>query len=177
MNIFSGDPILKWEKMLCTFCGNPTGCNSGCEDVPVKERVANMMSINGQIKRLYNANCYFKQLNTWIAYTNFPVSKSLIEKLAKISGIESINPLSAYSFEIDIAKIYDENKVKQNIVSAYKTFIKEKQALISTKKQLQNNQVLVFPNGAKYIARTSEEKLLAEEIDQMFGNIQRTEEN
>lgn len=166
----NSEPLLKWEKVMCEFCGEPTGPCSKCESVPKEDRLAKVMTIGGQIRRLYDKNCYYKATNLWIAHTNYPVSASLMEKLIPIPGIDIITPDGPYSFIVEIARIFGEESVKKQIAINYRTFIKGKQALVATKKQVAANQEIVFPNGSKFIAHTTEEKQIAQDLRQMFEN-------
>lgn len=51
----------------------------------------------------------------WLGYTNFGITKGVLEKLQKVEGVDALKVLSRYSFCIGVGKLFEFNEVRQNI--------------------------------------------------------------
>lgn len=51
----------------------------------------------------------------WLGYTNFGITKSVVDKLQKIEGVDALKVLSRYSFCIGVGKMFEFTEVRQNI--------------------------------------------------------------
>lgn len=59
-----------------------------------------------------------KIFNFWVGHTNFPVTKSMGDKIESTLGVELYLPLSPYRFRIGIAKLFEEQDVMESIKAA-----------------------------------------------------------
>jgi len=157
---FVDEPTLAWTKVLCPICGEPTGPKSLCYKNPPENLPANKRKLLSKqvIMPIYSYNCVYRQDNVWEANTNYPVSNPLLRTLKNIKGVERIIPVKTHVFHLIIGKLFDEKIVKQEINLAYRTFIKELQALESSLSKDSDilDRVkycgLVFPNGKTWKA-------------------------
>lgn len=165
---FKEDPILKWSKVLCPVCSEPTGPCSKCYENPPKEipiHKRKLISKTDGIMPIYQKNCAFRRANLWEASINYPFSQPLLKILSKIQGIDNISPTNRiYGFQIAISDLFDEREVKSRISAAYRSFIKEIQ--VSERNLLGENtdnisienkyKGIVLPNGTEWIPKLEE---------------------
>lgn len=57
----------------------------------------------------------YKRFEMWIGNTDFNVSQSFVNKVAKIRGIELVKPLSRYTFIIGIGKLFKFDEIRLSI--------------------------------------------------------------
>lgn len=152
-SIFTLDPQIRWTKVLCQFCKQPTGPCSKCYEIPDEDRLAEVISVNNTIVALYSKNCHFRQTNIWKASTNFPVSAQLLRKLEEVPGTDYISASLPYGFTISVAPLFPEDEVKKQLTAAARVFIKEKQALSGLGKALTiRQQVFGLPPATAEIS-------------------------
>lgn len=169
---FAKDPQLQWEKVYCPICGEPTGEKSKCYEI----EPSNVAQINPMMALMptYSIDCTYRRTNIWSGNVNYVISNDLLVRWQTIEGVEAFNVMTPYNFQIHIAKLFDEEKVKQEIVRVFNTFIKEMQAIeldILPKEKEQEVFKINFPNGASFVPKTSEEKRLCKEILDDFPNV------
>lgn len=51
----------------------------------------------------------------WLGYTNFGITKNVLDKLQKVEGVDALKVLSRYSFCVGVGKLFEFNEVRQNI--------------------------------------------------------------
>lgn len=51
----------------------------------------------------------------WLGYTNFGITKSVLDKLQRVEGVDALKVLSRYSFCLGVGKLFEFNEVRQNI--------------------------------------------------------------
>lgn len=157
---FTADPDIRWSKVLCPVCNEPTGPKSKCyenppADIPIHKR--KLMSKQAGITPIYSLSCAFRKTSLWEVIINYPVSKPLVDKLRSIKGVDGIIPIKVYTFQVAISEIFDEAIVKQEINICFKTFIKHMQGLecdtIMGETDIKiepKYQGIVFPNGQEW---------------------------
>jgi hypothetical protein len=137
---FDNDPLIRWTREQCLYCGNPTGAELDCGDPKVKP----LLTPPGT----FTSACAFRKENGWIVDVNYPVSKTLLETLQKITGVETIFPLSPYKFKIVVANLHDVVDIKRKITTAYKALIKSVQ-VVAESETIQNIDVDI--GGEKFV--------------------------
>jgi hypothetical protein len=153
---FKQDPQITWTKVLCPVCNQPTGPQSECYKNPPKnipEHKRKIKHISLGLLPIFSKNCVFRNDNMWQADINYPVSQVLLKKIKEISGIEKINPIKSYAFQISVGKLFDEKSVKQEVNIAYKILIKELGSieLGDSEYVLTPDYIgIVFPNGKQF---------------------------
>jgi hypothetical protein len=154
---FNKDPLITWSKVYCVICNQPTGPKSECyrliddEKNPPHKRSLNHPDMG--IIPVFSQNCLFRQENLWKADINYPFSRSLLDRIKFINGIDRVVPLKKYTFQISIASHFDETKIKSEINMVYRTFIKEMQSLELSMEVDKNEELnkligIEFPNGS-----------------------------
>ena len=131
MRFFNKEPTIEWDKVYCPICGNPSGPSSKCYEqapanMPAHKR--KILSKHSGIIPIYSKACVFRQDNLWEGSINYPVSKPLINRLAKIEGIDKLVPTKPHSFHISISKSFNEAEVRRKVNTVYKAFINEMQS-------------------------------------------------
>lgn len=144
----SMEPSITWLKTLCKFCKEPCGSNKPCEkeldeNIPVSER---LLEINGQFISIFSEDCFYKTKNLWSFNVNFPVSASLIREISLIPGVEGVWPITKYSGGVHISSVFPEKDVQLAVAAKYKTFIKSKQAELSSNENKVTLKPYKFPN-------------------------------
>lgn len=56
-----------------------------------------------------------KLFNLFIGHTNFPLTKTMCDKVAKVLGVEIYMTLSPYRFKIAVGKMFQEKDVMEEI--------------------------------------------------------------
>jgi hypothetical protein len=160
IKFFKDDPVISWTKVFCPICSAPSGSKSECYKNPPKNQ-PKIISQNGLPLPLYSTNCAFRSDNLWEIDVNYPVSEILLDKINDIQGIDRAFPTKKYTFQIVIAKNFEEKVVKNRVNEVFKTFIKEMQARESS--MIPTNQEkkyggIKFPNGEVYLVDSSEDE-------------------
>jgi hypothetical protein len=160
---FDREPELLWSKVMCPICHQPTGPKSECYNLDAAQTLPEYKkNITGKgtgILPIMSDNCTFRQNNLWKAEINYPVSRPLVQELAKVSGVDAVVPLpqTKYCFHVSVAKLFDEKTVKQEITRRYRQFIKEMSLQEGpTHEPSQTHTVGVrFPNGKEFVCNSS----------------------
>ena len=126
---WSASPEIRWEKVLCPICGQPTGPSSRCFEIePEGESEDKIMlrtiEINGSMAPILSTQCVFRKNNEYFFYTNFPLSHPLVTKIATVNGLEKIVIQSAYKGKITIAEQFEEDDIKVEVQEIYLNYIK-----------------------------------------------------
>ena len=56
-----------------------------------------------------------KIFNFWMGHTNFDISKSIVNIIEKIDGVETLDVFTRYRFRIAIGKAFDDSQIMRNI--------------------------------------------------------------
>ena len=153
------DPQINWQKVMCPFCGEPSGPESKCEEKAKDGKVRKTEHPKLGKLPIFSESCVFKQENLWQIHTNYPISEPLLNTLSKIQGIDRFLPIKPYTLQIVIAQLFSENEVQRSVNIAYRTFVKEIQTLVDTSVSDQESQyTLTMPNGKKYSGISEESK-------------------
>lgn len=152
---FSKEPEIRWTKVMCPVCNEPTGPSSECykikTDVPKHQRSMSHPQLG--ILPVFSENCAFRQNNLWEADLNYPVSSDLLDVIDKVSGVDNVVATKAYTFQIAIGKLFDEKRVKKMVNVAYKEFIKKLQKIeggLNGNEELKAKLVGIrLPNGVE----------------------------
>lgn len=155
---FSQDPTILWTKIACPMCGEPTGKQSRCFESPIAQKLeAYQCRIDHPklgIIPVFSQGCAFRNENLWQAELNYPVSEALLLEFKKISGVERISVTKSYTFQVSIASCFEERKIKSDISTAYKSFIKSLSVdwtNLHTVTKTDNLIGVEFPNGHKFL--------------------------
>lgn len=162
------EPKIMWTKYFCPMCKCPSGTDTKCEtlappDMPVTERLLQIG--NGYID-IFSKGCHFRNSNFWKMHINFPLSEPLREILAKLPGVEKLEPLTSNMATILINKLFNEKDVQSSINHAFTTFIKSKQAEIASI-QAEEPVNMEFPNKKQVLV----EPEIAAILKAQFGNL------
>lgn len=142
------DPQINWEKIMCPFCGEPSGPKSRCEEKAKDGKVRKTEHPKLGKLPIFGENCVFKQENLWQIHTNYPISEPLINVLTKVQGIDRILPIKPYTLQIVIAKLFSEEQVQKNVNMTYRAFAKEIQVLSNKDaSELESTHTVTMPNG------------------------------
>lgn len=88
----------------------------------------NLLGTPMGIISVYNQSDYNKSYNMWMCHTNFDVTKKHIIELNKIPGVDGLQPVSRYRFNVIIGYNFQEAEVKKEIE---KTLIGDKETFLS----------------------------------------------
>ena len=126
---WSSSPEIRWEKVLCPVCGQPTGPSSRCFEIePEGETEDRMMlrtiEMGGSMAPILSTQCVFRKSNDYFFYTNFPLSHPLVTKIATVNGLEKIVIQSPYKGKITIAEQFEEDDIKGQVQEIYLNYIK-----------------------------------------------------
>lgn len=144
---FDYDPMIRWSREICLYCHQPTGPDSGCENIQEEN---NLLCPPGT----FSIACPGKAGNGWIVDINFPVSRLLLARLEKVAGVAAIVPLDPYKFKVIIANLHDEAKVKQDLTAAYKDLIKSIQSVTETNQPI--GAIITSTNGISHTINFSD---------------------
>lgn len=115
----------------------------------------------GGIYQLHDRFSPSKQFNCWIGHTNFNVTRSVIESIEEVEGIEVLFPVSRYKFFMGVGKLFDFKNTRlniENILCDKHKFVEDNIDLdeetrvkvknIKKKLNKKNNwAIFIFPNG------------------------------
>lgn len=163
LQFFDKDPEISWQKISCPFCGEPTGPSSECHMIDDERKMTTHKTLG--ILPIFSLNCYFKNTNAWRADINYPVSGGLIKILSSIEGIDNVNPVGPYAFEIAIAKLFSEHDIKLEVNRSYRNFIKTMHVYELNKFNITKDKEFNYvklPNGKTVdISELTESEILA----------------
>ena len=132
---------LRIEKALCPICGKETGRSSDCYNIESDSHTINQdpissktIELNGTMLPIFSRQCYFRENNEFIAYSNYPISFPLITELSSISGIEQIIIKSTYKFRFTIGDQFDEHSVINSLKDGFFSIIKQAKEKINESK-------------------------------------------
>ncbi len=159
---FSKDPAIKWTKVLCPICGQPTGEASECyNDGPdLPEYKKKLVHKNLGALPIFSPSCVFRQNNLWECSVNYPVSSLLVSQIQDVAGVERCVATKKYTFQIVIGKTFEESEVKRLVNIVFKTFIKEMQSIEASRFSVEKNTQISgisFPNGILYLDESGKE--------------------
>ena len=126
---WSASPEIRWEKVLCPICGQPSGPSSRCYEIePEGEGEDKIMlktiEINGSMSPILSTQCVFRKSNDYFFYTNFPLSHPLVTKIGSVNGLEKVVIHSPYKGKITVAEQFEEEDVKKDVQETYLDYIK-----------------------------------------------------
>lgn len=107
---------------------------------------------------LFSEACLFRQQNLWRGNTNYGVSGLLVDRLALVEGLDSLEATGPYEITFAISRLFEEQAVKTTLSGAFRTFVKEMLAKRTPPEEITKTSVLgiTMPNGNKiYIDPTT----------------------
>lgn len=162
---FQEDPEIIWTKVLCPYCKKPTGHDTECENLGEE----NFIKVNALISLpIFSEDCFFKNEKLWKADINYAFSPLLLQTIidTNIKGLDKIIPVKSQSFQISVARLNEDKKIKEQISHIYRKFIKEMQSkeleVVQVKSSPDDIIGIKFPNGESYTFDPSQ--LTPEEI-------------
>ena len=129
---WSKEPEIRWEKRLCPICHEPMGEKSQCNIIEDSVELVNSneegghsktIDINGELFPVFSKQCYYRKMNEFWIFTNYPISVPMLNMLASIEGVDNIVARSPYKCSIVVADQFDESIVKNSLNKKYREFI------------------------------------------------------
>jgi len=169
---FKHDPFISFEKIFCPLCHAGTGPKSDCYKIQSDMK---MLQNKQSMLPIFSENCYFRQTNLWKIHVNYPISEPLFLRFEKCNGVCKLEIIDQYSLNLGIGKLFEENAVKAEIATTFKTFIKEMQALegsLIDSIQIADEELPagIIINGTKILAQNREEAENCKEISEHINN-------
>ncbi len=124
-------PEIRWEKVLCPFCGSPTGPSSKCFDLDPEidksagedRSMVRTIEVGGEMLPIFSTQCAFRKSNDYYFYVNYPLSHPLVSEIGSVHGLEKLVVQSPYKGKITIADQFDEQAILQKTEEVYRTYI------------------------------------------------------
>lgn len=163
--LFGGDPIIKWDRVLCPACDEPTGPCSECYNIKQDKNVKKyLMTPMGGLQSIFSQSCPYRKKILWSCHINFPFCQEIYDKISKIKGVEAVEASNRYAFTISLGHTFDDLGIRTNITSLLKNFFKEMQSIESNSFGDMEPKVvgLVMPNGQSVILDEDQQSLLLE---------------
>lgn len=155
---FVKEPEIRWNKVLCSICNEPTGSKSQCYKLAPKDLdnfKKKVLHKTMGIVPIYAENCIFRKDNMWEATVNYPVSEDMLDKIGEVVGVERTFAVKTYTFQLGIGHLFDEVEVKKRVNIAFRAFIKELQVkelkLLEVEDTNRPSYIgVTFPNGQEF---------------------------
>ncbi len=60
----------------------------------------------------------YKDFNLWTGYTNFPITRNMLEQISHICGVETLNVITSYRLRLGVGKLFQPRDVIVSINKA-----------------------------------------------------------
>lgn len=113
-----------------------------------------------------------KVFDLWVGHANFDLTRSTLEVIENVEGVEILVPFSRYRFLIGFGKLFKSSEVKVNIRKALGITNHELQDILKNKVDLIREQIVapywgifLLPNGKiDYIQRSENDEVFQNQI-------------
>ena len=61
--------------------------------------------------------------NFWICHSDSTINRNVYEAIQHVEGVETLEPVTRYRFRVGIAKLFDEDEVKERIEKTMLSYI------------------------------------------------------
>lgn len=138
---------------------------------------------NSALKTLLERNLKFVEddYNLWILHTNFLIMEVDIENIASILGVECLDIFSPYRLRVGIGKLFEEEKIKNDISFVLNSseslqlltddVKKQVEEILETFKDKKYWALLILPNGKIVTYVGKDEKDLNDKLE-FFEKVQ-----
>lgn len=171
--LFGGDPIIKWDRVLCPACDQPTGPCSECYNIEKSKAVQKYLVTSiGGLQSIFSQSCPYRKKILWSCHINFPFCEEVYNKISKIKGVEAVEASNRYAFTISLGHSFNDLPIRTEITSLLKNFFKEMQSIESDGLGSTGPKVvgITMPNGQSIILEEDQQSLLLE-ISESIGGV------
>lgn len=121
---------VEFEKFDPRLTRNIVESSDGDTDDDIDEFIQKAKSKQKTSKIVVSQNDQFSNtLNLWVGHCTTNLTKPLVKAIAKIQGVETLQIYSRYRFQLGIGKLFEENRVKQDIALLIEKYLSARDSI------------------------------------------------